>query len=190
MLRGYTGDPLDLIGCIVVDVEVQEGLRLGIWCRKPLFVVAGSGQCLFGRDLMKDIQLDWKAMTTDFNTVPIVGIDPAKQLSEMLEEHKEVFAEGLGTYTGPAVEISVDPAAKPKFCAARQVPYAWCDAVDKELACLEEEGVIEPVKHFKWASPILAIPKSDGTVHICGDYKRTVNEACRVDFGRQILSQS
>ena len=46
---------------------------------------------------------------------------------------------------------------------------------------LEESGVVERVSHSNWAPPIVPVPKADGAVRICGDYKVTVNSALDVD---------
>ena len=35
--------------------------------------------------------------------------------------------------------------------------------------------------HSDWATPIVPVPKKDGTFRICGDYKVTVNPALEVD---------
>ena len=32
-------------------------------------------------------------------------------------------------------------------------------------------GIIEPIVFSEWAASIVAVPKKDGLVHICGDYK-------------------
>ena len=61
------------------------------------------------------------------------------------------------------------------------VPYAWNQKLEGELKRLQEEGIIEPVRHSEWASPIVPILKSDGSLRICRDYKRTVNSVCKVD---------
>ena len=40
---------------------------------------------------------------------------------------------------------------------------------------MENERILKPVPFSKWTSPIFIVPKSDGRLRICGDYKRTVN---------------
>ena len=41
--------------------------------------------------------------------------------------------------------------------------------------------MIEPVNHSEWAAPIVPVPKADGTVRICGDYKVTINPILEID---------
>jgi len=40
---------------------------------------------------------------------------------------------------------------------------------------MELSGCIERAKHSEWASPLVAVPKSDGKFRITGDSKNTVN---------------
>ena len=83
---------------------------------------------------------------------------------------------------GYKAQISVDPNATPRFCKARPVPYAMYGKVDEELQRLEKDGIIEPVQFADWAAPIVTVLKSDGkSVHICGDFKVTVNQASKLD---------
>ena len=63
---------------------------------------------------------------------------------------------------------------KPVFQKAHPVPYTLCPTEEKELEKMEDEGIIEPVEVSNWATPIVCVPKMDGLVHICGDYKGTV----------------
>ena len=58
---------------------------------------------------------------------------------------------------------------------ARTVPFAIKAAIELEIERMENEGTLKSVPFSEWASPIAIVPKSDGRLRICGDYKRTVN---------------
>ena len=62
------------------------------------------------------------------------------------------------------------PDARPKFCKARPVPYALQEAVEAEYNRLESEGIVERVEFSEWATPMVHVPKADGTTRSCGDY--------------------
>ena len=63
----------------------------------------------------------------------------------------------------------------PKYHRPRSVPFAMKSVVEEELNRLESTGVLERVEVADWAAPIVAVPKKDGRVRICGDYKVTIN---------------
>ena len=75
----------------------------------------------------------------------------------------------------------MDPNTRPKFCKARPVPLALRAAVEQEIERLERDGVLEKVDFSEWATPIVAVPKKDGRVRLCGNYKVTVNPALDID---------
>ena len=54
-------------------------------------------------------------------------------------------------------------------------------AVERELNRLGEKGILEPVEFSEWATPLVCVPKADGAVWLCGDYKVTVNPTLHVD---------
>ena len=92
----------------------------------------------------------------------------------MLDQHKEVFQDQLGCIEGVKAKLHVKAGAQPKFLRARNLPFALRE---KELKRLVESGVITPVQHAEWATPIVPVMKQNGTVRICGDYKTTINQA-------------
>ena len=60
-------------------------------------------------------------------------------------------------------------------------PYSLRDKVDRELECLLKAGVISPIEFSNWAAPIVPVVKSDGSIHICGDYKVTLNAVSKLE---------
>jgi len=49
------------------------------------------------------------------------------------------------------------------------------------LERLEWLWVSKKVKHSEWATPIVPVPKTDGAIRICEDYKVTLNPVLKVD---------
>ena len=42
-------------------------------------------------------------------------------------------------------------------------------------------GILEQVMTSEWASPIVPVPKADGSIRICSDYKITINPIFKVE---------
>ena len=63
---------------------------------------------------------------------------------------------------------------QPLAAHPHRVPDKWKEGVRKEIQKLEEQGIIVKSKG-PWASPIVPVPKPDGTVRICIDYRRLNN---------------
>lgn len=80
---------------------------------------------------------------------------------------------------GTAAKIYIDTQAKPKFYRPRSVAHALRPKIEAELARLEQDGVIEKLQFSDWAAPIVPVPKPDGSIRICGDYKLTVNRVAK-----------
>lgn len=137
-----------------------------------LQVVKGDGPSLLGRDWLTEIRLDWEKIKVVHET----------GLSGVLNRHHQLFQPGLETFQGHKARIVVNPQAKPKYCKARLVPYAFRGMVEAELQGLVAEGILEPVEFAEWASPIVPVLKRDkASVRICGDFKQTVNPVSRLD---------
>ena len=79
------------------------------------------------------------------------------------------------------------PDAVPKFCKSRSVPFSIKEVFEEEVVKLERAGILETVTYREWAAPIVAVPKKDGKIRICGDYKVTVNQALEVDKYNQMI---
>ena len=60
---------------------------------------------------------------------------------------------------------------QPLAAHPHRVPDKWKEGVRHEILKLEEQGIIVRSKS-PWASPIVPVPKPDGTIRICIDYRR------------------
>ena len=76
----------------------------------------------------------------------------------------------------------LNPMHKQNFCKARNIPFALQEAVEAAIDHMENEGILRSITHSRWASPIVIVPKPDGRIRICGDYKRTVNPVITNDI--------
>ena len=172
VLRTYTGEQIPVKGTILVDVRYGDQHHQNL----KLLVVRGSGPSLMGRDWLKVIKLDWKTVGKVSTSENLES-----RVEALKEKYKEVFSEELGTITPLKAQLNVKPDAQPKFFKPRSVPYALRDVVECELDRLESEGVLEKTHYSEWAAPVVAVPKRDGRIRLCGDYKVTINQALDVD---------
>ena len=163
----YSGEPLQVLGQAEVPVEYE-----GQSVKLPLVVAKIKGQpAILGRNWLYELKLNWKVFK-------VTGSDI---VGELKSTYPSVFKDGLGTVKGHQVQIHMKEDSKPIFCKARPVPYALKPKVDEELKRLESEGVITKVDRSDWASPIVVVPKSDGSIRLCCDFKVSINQCIDVE---------
>lgn len=171
-LRCYLGQ-LPVCGVLNMTVEHQ-----GRQMAAELFVVKCSGPALCGRDvilglgLMHDIQVGAVLDSTE---------DTSATTMKLKADFKDLFQPGTGLMRGPPVNIALKKDCNPRFLKARSLPYAVRNKVAAELQRMCQQGILTPISHSKWATPIVPVVKPDGTLRICGDFKVLVNPACGID---------
>ena len=89
-------------------------------------------------------------------------------VDKLLFKFSDVF-EGQGLLKGTPAKLELIEGATPKRAKPYRVPIALQSAVDKELDRLVSAGVLVPVQHSDWATSLLFVPKSDGSIRPCGD---------------------
>ena len=147
----------------------------GQGAKLPLIFVDGDGPSLFGRNWLQVIRLDWSQLK--LNRVEIA----TPTLEKLLEVHGELFESGVGTLKEYTAHLEINRDANPRFFRPTSLPYPLRSAIEKELDCPEANGVLERVHTSRFATSIVPVPKSDGSVCICGDFKVTVNPELSVD---------
>ena len=90
---------------------------------------------------------------------------------EMLRKYSSLWSGVLRTIRATEHRIPLEPGTKP----IRSMPYrnglAMREMVSKEVNIMLNAGVIEPAS-TDWASPVVIVPKKDGSLRFCVDYRR------------------
>ena len=95
------------------------------------------------------------------------GLDNVKQV---VNEYQDLFREGvLPVANLPAIEIRSEP-GKVVHKRPYRTPLAKRLVVEQEVEKMLQLGVIRP-SQSEWASPITLVPKPDGSVRFCVDYR-------------------
>ena len=104
-----------------------------------------------------------------------------KELDKLLTSYSELIEDKLGPIRHFEAKLRVKEGATSKFHKPRNVPFATKEIISKELDRLEAERAIEKFNYSEWAAPLVPVPKPDGRVRLCGDYKITINPVLEED---------
>uniref|UniRef100_A0A5S6QJF2 RNA-directed DNA polymerase n=1 Tax=Trichuris muris TaxID=70415 RepID=A0A5S6QJF2_TRIMR len=166
-LRDFQGQSVSIMGSSYVTVEY------GAFNGTLQVVVVKGNRCnLLGRNWFDPLNIHISGVYQLTNLC----------LDKLIEEYAELFSERIGTVNGPSVKLHTDDTVAPIQMSARRVPFALKQRIEEELNRLVAQGVLEPVQHTTWATPIVPVLKPNGDIRICGDYKCTVNKALRKDL--------
>ena len=186
-LLAYTNVTVQTLGETWVSVKAFERVR-----KVLVIVIKEHDKPLFG--------LDW-CVAFDVKMPPGVHICTVKksgdtvdtksgsrreeEVEPLLSEFAWVFREALSTIAGHKAVVHMKEGAIPKVFSARPIPFPLRSAVEAELNRLVAGDILEPVDTtstpIEWASPIVCIPKQNGKMRICVDFKATINQYVFVD---------
>lgn len=164
-LRTWTGEGLRVLGSAEVEVRHKSKDYL-----LPLMVRSGTGCNLMGRNWFPALKIQLSGLH---------HLSPRQQVRKVLQAHEAVFKSDITGYTGPPVKLELKEPTTPRFLKARTIPFALHPVVECQLMALQKQGILEPVQHSTWATPVVVVRKTDGSVRLCGDYRSTVNLAAK-----------
>lgn len=183
-LKVISGSFLKIAGSIRVEVR-------GIGDRShvlSLIIVDGDRfRPLMGRDWLSLLYPEWRSFFVhelgDSANMNVSVSDQkcerekSKLLAVLKTRYRELFTDNLQhPVEGFEASIRVRDHASPLFYKPYEVPYTLREKVSDELNRLISENILRPVRHSDWATPIVVVPKPDGSVRICMDCKVTVNK--------------
>lgn len=70
---------------------------------------------------------------------------------------------------------------KSVFSKPRVLPLTLKDKVSNEIDRLINETLLIPVETSDWATPVVSVVKSNGTIRLSRDYKVTLNKFLKID---------
>lgn len=172
-LRSYTGEPIQTIGYVSLPVSYSK-----ITHTIDLFVVRNGGPPLLGRDFIRTFNLE---LSPAINVVQLESNNESMVINKLMKQFPKLFSGNLGTFNKYSVDLRLKPDSKPIFIKARPVPYSLKEKINKELDRLVGLGILQPVDHSDYASPIVPALKKDGGIRICADFSVTINKQLVID---------
>ena len=104
--------------------------------------------------------------------------DQRKDLSNLLQRYKQVCSDKPGRTSVAVHDVDVGNSRPIKQAPYRLNPDKL-SKVREEVKFMIEHDIIEP-SQSSWSSPIVMVPKPDGTLRFCIDYRK-VNAETKTD---------
>nr|XP_049692720.1 uncharacterized protein K02A2.6-like isoform X1 [Helicoverpa armigera] len=186
-LYSYTGENIVTIGVVLLPISY-----LGRTHTLNVYVVRADGPPLLGRDFIREFNLELAPATAAAAAEPAAArvhvvyqqtpcesnISIDKELCKMFPK---VFSGNLGSFNKYKIDLHLKHDAHPIFFKARPVPYALREKLEGELDRLLTLGILKPVEHSDYASPVVPVLKKNGSIRLCADYSVTINKQLVID---------
>uniref|UniRef100_A0A0N5BN48 RNA-directed DNA polymerase n=1 Tax=Strongyloides papillosus TaxID=174720 RepID=A0A0N5BN48_STREA len=171
ILRDFNGNELDLIGESEIEFVYKKSKVIA-----KVNVVRGDKQDLIGRDIIKRLKIDLNSIFYGKEN-GILNVETEDDVRSKIKlMYPNLFAEGLGTYTGELIKIQLRDDAVPKVISYRCNNLNLKDKIRNEIERLVKLDVWEPINSSEWISPMSVALKSNGNVRICANFSQTINK--------------
>ena len=124
--------------------------------------------------VMQETVSDESVMSSSSTEPDLLSSLPPEQQSELiqiLEEFADVFSDVPGRTNLTVHHIKLLPNTRPIRCTPYRLHPKKHEFLRKELDNLLQLGIIDE-SDGPWASLIVIVPKSDGTLQLCMDFRR------------------
>lgn len=167
------------------DLQIDLGLRRRFrWS----FVVADVKTSILGADFLRHFKLlvdlhqkkliD-KVTQLSINAVEISSMQQAVYVLSNKQTYQDILKQypdllrpmSLKTPAKHNVVHHIETTGQPVFARARPLPPDKYKAAKDEFERMMEMGICQPSKS-PWASPLHVVKKKDGSLRVCGDYRR------------------
>jgi hypothetical protein len=117
--------------------------------------------------------MDWTVKNNETQLGTDLNIEQRKQFFDLIEKYKKCFArkyEDLGRCKTAEFEIETDN-AKPIYILPYRKSQVERVMIREEVEKMLRAGIIRPSKS-PWSSPVVMVPKKDGSKRFCVDYRK------------------
>ena len=133
-------------------------------CSGPVNLEKQEGCNLWGNE---------KETWRDVEISPELSQEQFAAVQNLLHEYSDIFS-NIPSRTS-VTEHKVDTGEAPPIRSPPyRIPQSLLKTVNKELRQMLELGIVRPSKS-PWASPVVVVPKPDGTIRFCVDYRKLNN---------------
>lgn len=167
----YNGHKITPLGFIDCEVKYNNKIE-----RLKLYVLKNGGPPLLGRDFMAKFRF---SLTSEINNIG--AGENNNKIQHLLDEFSDLWKDELGRFNKFEVELHLKENSVPIFFKSRPLPFALKDKIGEEIDRLIELGILIPITHSEYATPIVPVLKDNGKVKIAGDYKCTLNKDLIID---------
>ncbi|XP_060810604.1 uncharacterized protein K02A2.6-like [Amyelois transitella] len=164
----YDGSKIIPLGYFTIEVFYSNTKK-----QLKIFVVRNGGPPLLGRDFMSAFNL--------VITSGLCSVTNKNELEQLLAKFSNLWRDELGAFNKFKVKLQLKDNSNPKYFKPRSVPFALREKVEQEIDRLVKLGILVPVNHSDYATPIVPVLKSDGQVKIAGDFSITLNKDLIID---------
>ena len=117
---------------------------------------------------------DFGPCATDTDTDFVLShLEPERreQLQQLLSSFTDIFQDRPGRTSLCSHSIELQPDTKPIRLSPYRVNPHKAELIRRELDLMIDMGVIEE-SNSPWASPVVLVPKPDGSIRFCTDFRR------------------
>ena len=100
--------------------------------------------------------------------------DIQSKVREMLDQYSDMWQGQLGKISVTEHRIKPKEGSEPVYCQPYRAGPRAREAERKQVQDMLQSGVIEPASS-EWASPVVLVPKQDGSLRFCVDYRKLNN---------------